>query len=615
MDDEVQEKGIFTITTGLNGFVLDGVGKDDILKVIKEDVKVVTKWMYVYSRYVHFHFTKIVCTQIVPRDNQPKTLEGLGEYFESLRETHEFRNYLMGLMGDARFPIDHEFLEMMHDSNLELPDTDRKMRSYMFQDQTKQYFTNLVTNIKTHLYKRLYTFLTKVASGLHWNAQPMDKVTARAVLADHLNSRRGLSNVEKEAREARDKLRFGISFTNWRDKPLRLIPLLFRIQHIMFEKGLKSFVVIPLTTPKARNVEYTKTALYCLLKRALPNFQGTMKAVTSNSRHYWNQYFDIESFEGPGKEFDHIQTDAVSCHVKLKRGVKRSIAPTLNSTTHHLINLNGGVSLDHPVFGTNVIVSIDEGYLAPWGGVRFNAQAAAHPWEPSELFKVKSAPVENEINFLVKRDKLRQMYGDDRRKNELTERTAAKEESIKQRREASTVVISSKSPNYRQFTCFELENAKMRLSNWGKRAVTRLTFDNYISHQLINAQLVNELIGKEKKVTVVLGNAKMGVSPIIRGLKPPSKALTNALKANNKIDLFEASEFRSSKLCSTCFSILKTKIQKKYRRMICPKCKKTWHRDCNAARNILLLGLHEQFGHPLPAQFVRGNDVRLNVYL
>lgn len=318
---------------------------------------------------------KIIESRRVPGDEGQKSFSQLSSYFESLREGYEFRHYLMGLMGDGNNPADPEFMALMRNAGVDNLANERNFRSFVFQDQIKQFFTNLTTNITHHMYKRLRTYLTKVAGGLLINTPPLSRQTAREVLAETLNSRKHLSDEEVKEREARDLIRFGVKFTDWREKPLRLIPLLVHMQRQIFEQGLKSFTLIPQCSPKARNIEYTKTALHGLLKRV--GKESKMNETIANARTRWLEIIDVTRFECgeiqednlPRKRFDHIETDGVACHVKMVRVKREGEKKVLELTANHKLSVKKGESLNHGVPNKAVIIAIDEGFLAPWAGV------------------------------------------------------------------------------------------------------------------------------------------------------------------------------------------------------------------------------------------------------
>ena len=95
---------------------------------------------------------------------------------------------------------------------------------------------------------------------------------------------------------------------------------------------------------------------------------------------------------------------------------------------------------------------------------------------------------------------------------------------------------------------------------------------------------------EQKKVAVAYGDADM--SHNIRGVSPLlSSKFYRKMKASASVCL--VSEFRTSKLCSSCFQPLKNPSKDQYKVLCCDnsKCTHThWNRDINAAlRNIMVV--------------------------
>ena len=84
------------------------------------------------------------------------------------------------------------------------------------------------------------------------------------------------------------------------------------------------------------------------------------------------------------------------------------------------------------------------------------------------------------------------------------------------------------------------------------------------------------------------------------------KQLFRKMKASASVSL--VSEFRTSKLCSSCFQPLKNPTKDQYKVLCCDNSRCThshWNRDINAARNILMLYLYslETYGKSIPKEF------------
>jgi transposase len=77
------------------------------------------------------------------------------------------------------------------------------------------------------------------------------------------------------------------------------------------------------------------------------------------------------------------------------------------------------------------------------------------------------------------------------------------------------------------------------------------------------------------------------------------------MKNNPKIHVINTDEYRSTVLCSNCYT--KMDISKSPHRFAsCPHCKKVWNRDINAAVNILNSGFNLFVNIDPIIQFSRG---------
>jgi ribosomal protein L44E len=141
--------------------------------------------------------------------------------------------------------------------------------------------------------------------------------------------------------------------------------------------------------------------------------------------------------------------------------------------------------------------------------------------------------------------------------------------------------------------------------------IARLKFDADIRKHQVLSRYINEIIiGDSKKVEVLFGNGSMPSDSPMRGyVKVPYRLLRHKLMCHPKIEFHLVNEFRTTMLCSRCFRRLK--IPKgKHRYVYCRHCNQTFHRDINAAINILRLAmngntqetreLNFQYGQPRP---------------
>ena len=89
------------------------------------------------------------------------------------------------------------------------------------------------------------------------------------------------------------------------------------------------------------------------------------------------------------------------------------------------------------------------------------------------------------------------------------------------------------------------------------------------------------------KTLIAYGDGESG--PCIKGyVRTPLKLIHESLNRNQNCDVVLINEFRTTKLCSCCYGVLKTS-KSPHRFQVCQTCRKVWNRDVNAARNIKYL--------------------------
>lgn len=158
------------------------------------------------------------------------------------------------------------------------------------------------------------------------------------------------------------------------------------------------------------------------------------------------------------------------------------------------------------------------------------------------------------------------------------------------------------------------------------RRVRRKRFGAYIKRQKALEAMCAKVCGtkdpeQQQRTVVAFGDASLGRN--MRGVEPViSKAFKNFLSA--RCCVVDTTEFRSSQCCCCCYERMKGKKWKdasgktheSYTVRTCNNrfCLRTsWHRDVNAAINILFFLLRELRGEPLPKNFRRDNNGRPEV--
>lgn len=111
-------------------------------------------------------------------------------------------------------------------------------------------------------------------------------------------------------------------------------------------------------------------------------------------------------------------------------------------------------------------------------------------------------------------------------------------------------------------------------------------------------EIAKEIVGRTNNRTlVVIGSQKTAAnSPMSGYIRTPQTMLLRAIKELPRVDVIEFYEFRSTMLCSDCFSPLKTS-RSPDRYQFWKNCRKVWNRDITGDKNILQNGL---FHHIAP---------------
>lgn len=112
-------------------------------------------------------------------------------------------------------------------------------------------------------------------------------------------------------------------------------------------------------------------------------------------------------------------------------------------------------------------------------------------------------------------------------------------------------------------------------------------------------------IGGKGRTLICIGNYKWPANSPIKGhVRSPTRLLVSKMQMYS--DVLIVDEFRTTMLCSNCFSVLeKFKSPESYK--FCPnsECSINWNRDFNAGINILYKGIAEITGEPLHPHFRR----------
>lgn len=604
-----------TVVCGLREFFKQGQ-MEAYLPLIKRDVEIVSKTMYVYSIYLHFVFNKIISTRTYKEERNCSD-QRLFNIFGSFREAYEFRHWLFELQGKAGFEIDPAFKRLMECHGLKMGEY--TYTSGLFQETIKQYYVSLTNNLIIHMRKRLLRFLTRVSGDIHGIAAILTREEATEALQRLLDSRIGLNAEEKGILVRQDIEIFGVSFDGWykQGNVMRYVPLLTKVQHMLFAENQKGFVVIPQCKSGLRKVLYTPTAFKELLNRRLSQLKKpALSDYAGSNRRYWGDVFDIEKYETATKKFKEILTDGFTCCVLLNKTTNVH-DKAIDWTHNHNVSFSEVYSSEYSVPDVDAIYGFDPGMIIMLGGVKIDLKGRQQAKNFFEgLVTVEPATEEDESNVLMESATYRYACGYNDRKIALEKATADFERGLRHERELSAAkgtMISQKSSNYKAYVEHQLKHAQAKVAAYSTSQIARMSLDHYIRRQALLNEIVKFFADGYDKIAVFYGNSKVAsCSPMKGHVRLPQHALYNAFENNDKYKVYVVDEFRSTKLCSKCYCILATKRGKKrYRRMVCPGCSTIWNRDVNAGRNIAMLGICKYSGHHKPVEFMRTRVVSL----
>jgi hypothetical protein len=234
---------------------------------------------------------------------------------------------------------------------------------------------------------------------------------------------------------------------------------------------------------------------------------------------------------------------------------------------------------------------VDPGKNLFLGGVIVNNNGISN-------FKFSNKTYHHEIGFFSRKMKLKKFTG-------------KLDESIEQKRKNLPHICERHAIfNYKEFVKFRLENMKEKMEAYLEKKIARLNFDGYIRKNKVLGQTVEKLVPSKGKISAIfLGDTHQYENSPMKGYnKLPNNDLVKKLKNHPRCNIFSVNEFRTTKLCSSCYNVLQPPIKPRNGRKkelqnrrwwrdryrTCKICKMVWNRDVNAGDNIFKLG-HEQY--------------------
>ena len=402
-------------------------------------------------------------------------------------------------------------------------------------------------------------------------------------------------------------------------------------------RGNRAFSLLPQKQFRVPFIHVSTTVLKSLLKeirgRARTNqdvYDATQAYVSYILDHgtddeLWKECFRVDTVSKGRKQFaNSIKTDGISVsatvHIPRQgpplpaKGLKRKLAVQAiedKETTAMLENIMKACAGNLP----ERVIAIDPGVKAPVTGVVYDPKAVASLSEPHgtnhhfETVRWTSGKYYEECGFTA-RTKQMKKWSDAAPVIDVFNKTVAS---------GKTASLETYSTRVRQ----ALETLPDLLEFYvDKRRVRRLRWHTYMKTQqatekMIAAITTTKTHADQKRVLVAYGDASMhnvhGTKPVVQ------KALHRRLR--KRCLVLNIDEFRTSKLCCSCLlemdgkwveeRIVKGKIVKAHKLLDVRHCQTSachrtfWHRDVNAAINILMKCLRLIWGVEEPQEFRR----------
>jgi hypothetical protein len=363
--------------------------------------------------------------------------------------------------------------------------------------------------------------------------------------------------------------------------PSRVIKLYNIILTFNLENNYKLFNLLP--NKNAFTMSYItidKTGL----KDLLSSLKIKVADFNVNPRNYWENFFNIDSFETKNKNFNFFLTDGKSVSVVLETVKKREKKKCKNKVEESEINIDD--------FET--ILGLDPGLRYPFVGC-------------------------NNRNDNIISCSGRQYYHDTgiNKVNESQKRCYKKDEEI------SSFIRNmpcGKTNNLVDFTThlkYCLKKLDKALEFHYKNPFRKWKFTKFIKEKKKFNQLCKMISDKEKirepnKTLVGFGNWSNPKDSIIRGhRRGPVKKLKRELRRWTKV--VDVDEYRTSKLCCACHAETE-KVSFNGSKVNCVlrcksnECGMVIDRDINGCKNILKVFLSLLKDKKRPLEFQRGNE-------
>lgn len=450
--------------------------------------------------------------------------------------------------------------------------------------------TNLETNISTHAYRRLRTFLKKL-----WDDKPKPQINKDIyLLLSYLFEKEPTKNPDppadllKTVNEMFDLPRERGFFSEVKRFPLKYLKFFHEMQRLNEIYEFKNFNLVPLYKHGLKHITVDMSTLHALLCQAkmCPKVDG--KLVKRNEI-VWEKYLRLKSI----REFaGTFTTNGVVVCMKYFKPIRES--------KPKIIELRDDDQL----------VGIDPGFRIVLAAVKCpanNLEDRQNVLISSKKYHTDSGYYERKWRLKKITRKIDKEIEDDRLLLEIAAGVEVLGETDGVVDPTKTPIIRKGNLNNQKFTEFQLKWLEKKQAVYGQRRVARLDFDLYIRRAKTIAKYIKEeIVGNWRRTICFFGDATISANSPIKGyIRPPDSAIRKALTLHPRVTVVPTNEWRSTKLCCRCFCpAVVSKSPHRY--VSCHFCKKVYNRDTNGAQNILTVGLNELKKSRPILQFTRG---------
>lgn len=537
-------------TTRTRKFCLRKILKDErILRRIEEDCLEMSSLSYEASLLIYY--------------NLYKRLYG-GEDIEKFAALDYF--YQLKANAPNKYLLDERYVSMRNGLPKYMGDGGR---SNLFIALAKGYDTVFKNNIWMHAYSRVRKLLRR----LNPDASSSD-------IRDNLKY---LFTKKEDGMKGNKTLNFHFDWERWhfsqsKFRPYTYVRDFFNIQCLNESNGWKNFTLVPLFKAGRQHIQYDRRSFCGMLSSIglLPkklNDKGKLVNIDEKELN-WNDFIDL-----PDNFDKSFTTDGVTVcvHVKTEHSTRSE-----KRQQQARVNFDSYIGMDP---GQRVFVAAVKEMKGRRGHMNYKISNATYQYENgAHIRKQKRLKWTGKLNEIIERD--RQTYDVD----------------------ISSVATS----NYESYVSFQLKWLVHKQVIHCQKKVARLKFDEYRRKHATICKYVKRLVRNSGKVAVMFGDASVAPNSPIKGyVRVPGKLLRSKLENHPRVTLVPIDEFNTSQICSICrerviqLPLPAPGVSHAKRFTSCPSCGVVFHRDINAANNMLRLGLIQLEGGERPLQFAR----------